>query len=123
MLWLTSISGACIVTKRNIVSETIAFMFIILRSGTLKPFLSTSESAEHFFGILRQVIREFTCLEFIQLAENQIHRVEQMHKHNFRSSRDASKEYSATYKKFCDATLNSSSRHGAFVSLFLALLA
>ena len=123
MLWLTSISGACIVTKRNIVSETIAFMFIILRSDTLKPFLSISEPAEHFFGMLRQVIREFTCLEFIQLAENQIRRVEQMYKHNFRPSRDASKGYSATYEKFYYAILDSSSGHGAFVSLFLTLLA
>ena len=123
MLWLTSINGACIVTKRNIVSETIAFMFIILRSDTLKPFLSTSEPAEHFFGMLRQSIREFTCLEFIQLAENQIRRVEQMYKHNFRPSRDPSKGCSATYEKFYDATLDSSSGHGAFVSLFLTLLA
>ena len=37
MLWLTSISGASIITKINIVAETIAFMFLVLRSDITKP--------------------------------------------------------------------------------------
>ena len=98
-------------------------MFIILQSDTFKPFLSTSEPAEYFFGMLQQAICEFACLEFIQLAENQICRVEQMHKHNFCPSQDASKGYSATYKKFYDTTLDSSSEYSVFISFFLTLLA
>ena len=32
-----------------------------------KPRHLTSEPAEHRFGMMRQIIREFTCLEFAQL--------------------------------------------------------
>jgi hypothetical protein len=91
MLWLTSISGACVITKRNVVSETIAFMFIILRSDVENPRFQTSEPAEHKFGMMRQTIREFTCLEFAQLADKLTRRLKVMYKHIFRPSRDPEK--------------------------------
>ena len=53
MLWLTSINGASSITKRNIVSEAIAFMFIVMRDDVILPRLATSEPLEHFFGNLR----------------------------------------------------------------------
>ena len=64
MLWLTSICGACIITNQNIVSETIAFMFIVLLLDVFKPCHCTSEPTEHIFGMLCQIIREFTSSEF-----------------------------------------------------------
>ena len=72
MLWLTSISGASMITKRNIVAETIPFMFLLLRSDITKPRHCTSEPAEHAFGMLRLLIREFTSLEFVQLVEKHV---------------------------------------------------
>ena len=120
MLWLTSISGACIITKRNIVSETIAFMFIVLRSDVPKPRHCTSEPAEHTFGMLRQIIREFTSLEFSQLVEKQIRRLKIMYRHHFRPSRDPSKGYQATYEDFYDYTCDSVDE-GKSMMVFLTL--
>ena len=101
---VTSISGACVITKRNVVSETIAFMFIVLRSDVEKPRFQTSEPAEHKFGMMRQIIREFTCLEFAQLADKLTRRLKVMYKHIFRPSRDPEKGYSATFADFYDYT-------------------
>ena len=67
MLWLTYISGSSIITKRNIVSETIAFMFLVLRSDITKPRNCTSEVCENFFGCLRTQVHEFSCLDFVQM--------------------------------------------------------
>ena len=104
VLWLTSIDGASMITKRNIMAEAIAFMFIVLRSDILKPRHCTSEPAEHMFGMLRQLIREFTCLEFAQLVEKQIRRLTLMYKHSFKYSRDPAKGYVATLANFFEYT-------------------
>ena len=112
MLWLTSISGACIITKRNIVSETIAFMFIVLRSDIVKPRHCTSEPAEHFFGMLCLAVQKFTCLEFVQLVEKQLRRLTQMYKHLFWPSRDPSKGYRSTFENFFDYSCDTSAADG-----------
>ena len=122
MLWLTSISGACMITKRNIVSETIAFMFIILRSDIPKPRHCTSEPAEHFFGMLRTAVQEFTCLEFVQLVDKQIRRLKQMYKNMFRPSRDPSKGYTATFGDFFEYTCDRSESTGMFIYIYLCLV-
>ena len=88
-------------------SETIAFMFIVLQSDVPKLRRCTSESAEHTFGMLRQIIREFTFLEFAQLVEKQTRRLKQMHRYRFCPSRDPSKSYRATYEDFYDYTCDS----------------
>lgn len=122
MLWLTSISGACMITKRNIVAETIAFMFILLRSDIPKPRHCTSEPAEHFFGMLRTSVQEFTCLEFVQLAEKQLRRLTQMYKHIFLPSRDPTKGYRSTFGNFFDYTRDSSAAAGTLIDVSLCLV-
>ena len=59
-LLLTSLSGVSKITKRNIMSEDVPFVFLILMKDINKPVLATSDGAEHTFGILRKMIREFT---------------------------------------------------------------
>ena len=71
LIWLTSISGASKITKRNVVSEVLPFFFLVLCSDFVKPRAGTSESAEHHFGLIRTLIREFTTLECAQLLEKQ----------------------------------------------------
>ena len=106
MLWLTSISGVSMITKRNYVSETISFMFIVMRDDVSKPRHLTSESLEHFFGMLRQMIREFTVCESIQLCEKLERRLRLLYKHAFRPSRDPSKGYNANWKRFYEYGLD-----------------
>ena len=113
MLWLTSISGANIITKRNIASETIAFMFIVLRSDIAKPRHCTSEPAEHTFGMLRLIVREFGCLEFAEMIEKQIRRLKLMYRNRFRPSRDPKKKgYQSTFEDFFDYTCDGSVDEG-----------
>jgi hypothetical protein len=100
MVWLTSISGASMITKRNIVAETISFAFIMMSSDVSKPRYCTSEPVEHTFGQLRTMIREFTTLEFAQLYEKLIRRLEKMYKFGFNPSRDPNKGYSSTFRNY-----------------------
>jgi len=50
------------ITKRNIVSETISFMYMVMRADVSKPRHLTSEPLEHFFGMLREMIRELLVM-------------------------------------------------------------
>ena len=68
-LWLLTISRPSIITKRNIASEAIPMSFLILRSDVIKPCAATEEPTEHEFGMLRNMIREFTTLEFVRLSQ------------------------------------------------------
>ena len=106
MLWITSINGASIITKRNMVSETLAFVFLALRSDVSKLRKNSSEPAEHMFGQCRTMNREFTVLEFAQLAEKLTRRLRLMYKSKFRPSRDPSKGYTATFNDFFSYTMD-----------------
>ena len=70
-LVLTSLSGMSDITKRNIIAEAIPFVFIVLLKDITKPWLATSEGAEHTFGMLLTIVREFTTMKFVQLIERQ----------------------------------------------------
>ena len=59
-LLLTSLSGVSEITKRNIMTESVPFVFLVLMKDINKTGFATSEGAEHTFGILRIMIREFT---------------------------------------------------------------
>ena len=50
------------------------------------------------------MIREFTPLDFAQLAEKLIRRLKQMYKHRYRPSRDPAKGYQGTYADYYDYT-------------------
>ena len=115
---LTSISGVSMITKRNYVSETISFMFIVMRADVSKPRHLTSESIEHFFGMLRQMIREFSVCESIQLCEKLERRLRLMYKHAFRPSRDPSKGYNANWRRYYEYGLDANeTRNDESVSL------
>ena len=50
------ISGVAVVTKRNLISEAIPFVFIVLKADVTKPGLAAIESAEHILGMSRTVV-------------------------------------------------------------------
>ena len=56
IILLISISGVAVITKRNLISEAVPFVFIVLQADVTKPGLATSESAEHIFGMCRTII-------------------------------------------------------------------
>ncbi len=64
-LWMstilfTSLTGVNIMPKRNMVSETISSIFIVMQSDIHNPCYCTSESAEHGFGNTQRFQRELT---------------------------------------------------------------
>ena len=60
MIWFTSINGVSLVTKRNIVTETMSMMFLVVRDDVIYTRYCTSEMIEHHFGNCRGDKREFT---------------------------------------------------------------
>ena len=59
MIWLTTLAGVHITSKRNLVSETVANMFLVMRADTNKPCHCTSKPVEHTFGNMRQSLHGF----------------------------------------------------------------
>ena len=106
MLWLTSICGASIITKRNFVSAIIPLIFLCIRDDVQHSRFCTSEAIEHSFGNNRLICREFTILNFYQLSEKQIRRLKLMCKHKFTPSRDPQKGYQATYANFFEYSMS-----------------
>ena len=100
-LWLISISGVSIVTKRNLVSEMISMSCVILRKEVFRPRALTTESAEHQFGIYRSIIHEFTTLEFLQLHRRTVIRLKSLVRGKLQHSREPSKGYQSTFHDFC----------------------
>ena len=52
-----------------------------------KPWLLTSETAEHGFSNMRRVQCEFTCLVLVCLIEKDMRRIENMFQGNLRPKR------------------------------------
>ena len=52
LIFMTSIRGVCMVTRRNIAAEVISFIFIVLCDDIIDPRNGTSEPVEHMFGLL-----------------------------------------------------------------------
>ena len=57
MLFLVSLDGVCITTKRNVVTAAVGSSFVMLQEGLCAPRRTTSEPAEHNFGTDRTFIR------------------------------------------------------------------
>ena len=90
-LVLTSLSGVSEITKRNIIAEAIPFFFILLMKDITKPGLATSEGAEHTFGMLHTIVREFTTMQFVQLIEKTNRRLNLIFCNKFSTSCDPQK--------------------------------
>ena len=97
MLWFTSLNGACVTTKRNLVAKAIAFAFLLLQSDVNNPRNLTSEPAENEFGNYRTKDREFTTLGLFHLADNNERCSRIIFLNNFIPTRDAQKGYQATH--------------------------
>ena len=98
MIWLTSLHGTCVTTRRNILAETISMVFLVMRSDVRKPHLLTSEPAEHDFGTTRTKKREFTSAEFASLSEKGQQSDNALYKGDLVATRKALKGYGSTCK-------------------------
>ena len=67
LLFFLHIEGVHPTTKKNWIMECVGLSFLILRSDVCQPHRLTSEPSEHTFAILRNMIREFTVLDFSRL--------------------------------------------------------
>ena len=76
MIFFTSMYSVNITPRLNVVSESIANLFMVLISDIFKPWLLTIEPAEHVFVNMRRLQREFTCLMLVCLIEKDMRRAE-----------------------------------------------
>eukprot|EP00918_Siedleckia_nematoides_P081091 GHVU01177873.1.p1 GENE.GHVU01177873.1~~GHVU01177873.1.p1 ORF type:complete len:768 (+),score=67.45 GHVU01177873.1:515-2818(+) len=68
LLWLTSLEGIHITTKRNLVNSVLGCVFLCVQAQVKAVRLCTTETLEHFFGNLRQWRREFSTKDLIERA-------------------------------------------------------
>ena len=102
MIWFTTLSGVDITPKRNIVSETISNVFLALRSDVIKLHSCTSEPAEHGFGNIRKIFREFDCADFCSLSDREQIRLNQMFAGNLKAAKEIH-GYGATFEDYIEA--------------------
>ncbi|KAI9908513.1 hypothetical protein PsorP6_003921 [Peronosclerospora sorghi] len=68
MLWFTSLTGIHWTTRRNLVTSAIGMVCLKIQSDVRKNRLTTSEPAEHMFGLLIQFSREFSVSDLLTLS-------------------------------------------------------
>ena len=115
MLWMTSMTNVCVITKRNIVTSTIGLVFLIARSDVSHPRHTTSEPCEHVFGNARRYKREDTVQEFVDIVEKLEREWAAMYESNFVRGRTVAKGYGSIYKDFLLATMDCSASPGTEV--------
>ena len=85
LLWYTSFhkqTSTFLTNQRNIALESIALLFLILRSDVPNIRRATSEPNEHFYGLLRQMLREFKTDELVHLVNKLMQKVNAMFRGN-----------------------------------------
>ena len=105
LLWYTSFhtQGSKFLTnQRNIAPESVALLFLVLRSGVPNIRRATSEPNEHFYGLLRQLLREFKVDELVHLVNKLMLKVNAIFKGNLvpRRSPGASKGYLSIFPEW-----------------------
>ena len=109
MIWFTSLKGACITTKQNLVCEGVPLAFLLLRGDVVKPRNTTSDPAEHAFGNCRTKIWDYTTLEFSHLTKTTERRSRMMFASGFAPSRDPKKGYQLTHSNWLNYNRTDSS--------------
>ena len=103
-LWFSSFhtSGSTMmINKRNMAMETVAVLFLATRTDVSQLRRCTSEGNEHFYGSLRQILREFTAEQLIRIVAKQELRMNATFEGHLLTSRSAGlKGYQQTYAEF-----------------------
>ena len=87
---------------RNILTETLGFIFCAARSDVSAPRFLITEANEHIFGNWRMRTREATVLEVNQLEEANRNRTRAIFDNDLQVSRKR-KGYGPTFASFVDA--------------------
>lgn len=88
-------------TKRNMLLETVSVLFLVCRDDVSQLRRCTSEANEHFYGMLRQLLREFGLEQLIRLVDKIELKSKAIFESNLATSRDNSgKGYTATFGDF-----------------------
>ena len=70
LCWFTNISGYYIAKNRNISSEVITFMFLVVREDMKNSCNFTTDPDEHELGYFWMKNREFSTLALYNLVES-----------------------------------------------------
>ena len=112
LLWFTSFhkpGSTMLSNMRNMVLESVAMLFLAIRSDVSQPRRLTSEACEHTFGSVRQLQREFNVEQFNNLVERMQLRVKSIFGSSLIPSRSSmGKGYQATFADFINSLQNAS---------------
>ena len=95
-LWLLAISSIFETTRRNVISEAIALMLLVLKNGVFNPRALTSQPSEHNFGFFRSIIRQFTVIQFIKLVKQIKQRIYEILKGDLQTVKGRNKGHLST---------------------------
>ena len=57
------------ITKRNVVRESIGMVLLLLRGDVMHPRHTVSDQNEHIFGAFRNVKRDFTAMKAVEIEK------------------------------------------------------
>ena len=69
-VWLTLVKYLCIITKRNLVSWCVPFVFLVMHVDVDSKHSATSEPGKNMIGQGRGIIMEITVLDFYIIVKN-----------------------------------------------------
>ena len=104
LLWVTSIHGISMITKRNHVCACLPLVFLAMGDDVGNLRHVTSEPSEHTFGLLRYEKREFTVSEMCDLVRKLASKMKALFESKLKHSRDPKKGYQATMNNFIEHT-------------------
>ena len=88
--------------KRNVLLETVPFMFLVARDDMSQTRRLAEEENEHVYGLWRMVLREFNMEHLIRIVQKRIIKRDVMFESNLVASRSrfAFKGYHKTFPDF-----------------------
>ena len=102
-----AISEICETTRRNIISEATALVFLFFRKYVCKPIALTSELLEHNFNFFKGIIREFTVMQLVKLLKRIKRIIDVILKGEFQTAKGRKKGYSSTLGSYIQSNIES----------------
>ena len=115
MIWMTSLGyrstlgtnySTMLANRRNIVTETIAFMFLFIREDIVNARYCTSEPCEHTFAGWRCERCEATVEEALGIEDKRRRKVDAIFESGLAVHRDPRSGYQATWASFVQGSAN-----------------
>jgi hypothetical protein len=92
--------------ERNIITETVGTLFVVVREDVVRPRGLTTEGIEHTFALMRYEKKEPTVLEMTEIEGKQMRKMGAVHQSNLAVARSPNSGYgyTASLTSFVDSS-------------------